>query len=76
MKTRRSKGDETDQDDGRFIELELPQDLDVEQLAQLFPYAQLHQPTPHFILTLYKSLLEQSFSIQTLNTKVDIKVGH
>jgi TolA-binding protein len=71
MKTRRSKGNETVHDEVQTIEVELPSDFDVDQLAEMFPNVQLRQPNSQTIAMVYKSLLEQSHSIHTLNLQIE-----
>src|ERR1700761_9596848 len=71
MKTRRSKGNESIQEDVATLEVDLPPEMDVDQLERLLPDVQVKQPNQHNILAVYNTLLEQSGTISTLNLELE-----
>ena len=71
MKTRRSKGNEPQQDETHALEIDIPAELDVSPLEELFPDATLKQPTTQTVLMIYRSLLDHIHSISSLNARLE-----
>ncbi len=73
MKTRRSKGSEQDntQDEPHSLQLNLPDDIDGDQILQLIPGISLLSPSPEDVIAVYKFLIEQTREVDSLNAQVE-----
>lgn len=71
MKTRRSKGSEAGQDDLQTLDIDLPQNMDIEQLEQLVPGVQLKHPNNQTIVLVYEALLDRYRSVNALNMQIE-----
>lgn len=73
MKTRRSRGSEAAEAGGSTmeLELELPSDIDVDQLEELLPDVSPSKLTPDAAVQLYKFILDQARAINDLGVQLE-----